>query len=49
MLTLLAVFKDLIPAYRIRPTDEAPEQVITRAVHRHLVGTCVHQTYECRA
>jgi nucleolar complex protein 3 len=38
MLTLLAVFKDLIPAYRIRPVaDEAPEQLSkeVRALRAH--------------
>jgi len=41
MLTLLAVFKDLIPAYRIRPaTDEAPEQVSCSSAQQTAICRC---------
>ena len=45
MLTLLAVFRDLIPAYRIRPVheEEAPEQVRSKPLHSqgsHHMAAC---------
>ena len=34
MLSLLAVFRDVLPAYRIRPAPEAQQEVVSKEVRR---------------